>query len=437
MKTTISGIAIVLMLLLSTFSGAVALAPTYQVPVATYDTASARLNVDSITVKDASGSEVARVTSTQVRNLNQYTFVLPAGEYKVIAEKATYRLADADIKVELANLPVISLKLAPLQATPPPANGGTDNTGNTGTTPTASNGINIKDLDFEEDAKPNADVEFTVELKNLWVGTDGKGIDAREVNVNLVIKGIDDGEDVEEDIEFGMIDYKDTESQTVKLTVPVVAEEGRYDVVAKVTWENGETQVFEAPELKKVLNVERDDNAVAITDVVFESDTVRVGDNSQVAVTLANIGKHDEDVKIKLTSSALGLQETSPEFALRESKQTTQYLPFELTKDVKSGKYALTITAYFADGQTVSQTGTLEVEAKAKSPVAQAEPVTVTAVSTVVQETTNAQAQATGVDTNMVAGFIAAILILLAVAAVLGTYAQPKPVIIEKKRSGK
>ncbi|HIH14498.1 MAG TPA: hypothetical protein HA224_04550 [Nanoarchaeota archaeon] len=432
MKTTISGIAIVLMLLLSTFSGAVALAPTYQVPVATYDTANARLNVDSITVKDVAGSEVARVTSAQVRMLNQYTFLLPAGEYRVVAEKANYKLADADIKVEMANLPLISLKLASLQVIPPPANGGT---GNTDTAPTASNGINIKDLDFEEDAKPNQEVEFTIELKNLWTGTDGKGIDAREVNVNLMIKGIDDGEDVEEDVEFGMIDYKDTESQTVKLTVPVTAEEGRYDVVAKITWENDETQVFEAPELKKVLNVERDDNAVAITEVAFESDSLRVGDNSQVAVTLANIGKHDEDVRIKLTSIALGLQETSPEFELRESKETTQYLPFELAKDVKAGKYTVTITAYFADGQTVSQTGTLEVEAKARSPVAQAEPVTVTAVSTVVQETT--EAQATSADTNMIAGFIAAILILLAVAAVLGTYLQPKPVIIEKRRSGK
>ena len=431
-----NALAILAVLLFSALGGAAAIV-TYQVPIATFDASNnAKLVVDYIALNDAAGNEVGKFT-----NVQRVAFVVEdVGEYAVLVHKTGYADKREPVFVEEdgpTKLPTLNIKLTPLPSPPPPS-GGTGETGETGQTGgTTSSGIVIKSLDFEDETKPNADVEFTVELKNLWVGTDGKGIDAEEVTAYLAIRGIDDGSDLTEELEFGTIDYKDTEEQSVTMRVPVDAEDKEFNVVMTLSWENSDGAAFQSttPVTKK-LSVERADHDVAITNVEFESDTVTVGSNSQAAVSLANIGSDDESVKVSVRSDVLGLNEVSPTFKLRESKETTQYVPFSVTKDVKTGNYPATITVYFGSGESATQSVVLAVRAKAV-PQAQ-EPVTVVPVTTTVQQAADETQEAARkpADVNVLAGFAVLVLVLLIVSAFMARQ-QPSSVIVEKRRGGK
>jgi len=384
---------------------------------------------DSISVTDTVTSAVV----CQALNAASKKCFLPDGAYQIAVTKVGHTAQPIPL-VRLSSDWESYYVLTPTTpTTPPPTNGETppptDNTG-----ATASAGMVIKSLDFNDETKPNSDVEFTVELKNLWVGTDGKGVDAREVTAHLTIQGIDDGSDVTEDLEFGAIDYKDTEEQTVTLHIPLVAEDEDFTVSATVSWENKDGVALQSQTpLTKTLTVERADNDVAITGVEFDSASLTVGDNSQVAISLANIGKDDEDVRVRIQSDVLGVSVTSPAFKLRESKEITQYMPFDLGKDVKTGKYPMTITVSFGS-ESVSQSTVLSVSAKAAPQAAQSA-VTVTPVTTTVQDEAP-QAAAQKADANTMAG-LAVLLLVIAIVAFYFTRDSKLPVVVEKKRGGK
>ncbi|MBI2040676.1 MAG: hypothetical protein HYT16_01105 [DPANN group archaeon] len=327
---------------------------------------------DSIVVADAATSSVV----CQGVNAASKSCFLPDGSYQITVTKAGY---------DTKPIPLVRLSsdwtayyVLTSTAPPPPADGGTPTDGTT--TPPAGQTVVLKSLDLSADtAKPTSAVDVAISVKNSW------GHDAFDLVATVSIAGIDSGEDLEQELDFGRLNNKDTEDATATFVVPIDAKEKKYDVNVKFEWQDEDSHQFaQAGQRSEVLEVERAGHEVTLTSAQFTSDSVRPGEQSQVAVALSNIGKKDESVRVKVQSDDLGVQEFSPVFKLGQSEETVQYIPFAVSKDARPGRHVVFFTVTFNDGKDTA-TGSQVINvgaARAEAETLPAVTVTPVAVST-------------------------------------------------------
>ncbi|MBI4095702.1 MAG: hypothetical protein HY438_02480 [DPANN group archaeon] len=369
---------------------------------------------DSIVVTDTATSSVV----CQGVNTASKSCFLPDGAYQITVAKAGYD-AKAIPLVRLSSSDWTSYYVLTSTAPPPPADGGTTPADGT-TTPPAGQTIVLKSLDLSADtAKPTSAVDVAISVKNSW------GYDAFDLVATVSIIGIDNSEDLEQEVNFGRLNNKDTEDATATFTVPIDAKEKKYDVKVKFEWQDEDSHQFtQAGQRSEVLEVERASHEVALTSAQFTSDLVRSGEQSQVAVTLSNIGKKDESVRVKVQSDDLGVQEFSPVFKLGQSEETTQYIPFAVSKDARPGRHVVFFTVTFNDGKDTATGSEVINVGAARSEDAQALPaVTVTPVA-VSTAPGNAETQSgtPQIDNNVLfAVFGGLVVVIAAIVMVLRT----------------
>ena len=271
----------------------------------------------------------------------------------------------------------------------------------------------LKSLEISaNEVKPVGTFDVSIEVKNMW------GTDAENVKATVKIIGLNDNEDLEQDVDFGRIDKKDIESGKATFQVPIDAKEKTYQVSVELSWddENGVEYVADGQRTDSI-KVKRMQHEVVMTESALSSEAVRAGDSTQLGFTLANIGKRDETVQVKVQSDALGVQAFSPTFELEAGKESTQFLPFTIGKAANAGRQLVTITVLFNDGRdSNSQTTVLEVKAPTTQATQDVVSVLPTGAVTVSQApmASAAKAPQPAVDINLVVavGIIAAAIVV-------------------------
>ncbi|MBD3262910.1 PKD domain-containing protein [Candidatus Woesearchaeota archaeon] len=328
-----------------------------------------------------------------------------AGEYE-----ARFIVTDADGDIDTESINIV-------------VNGEADESEDEGETNEGMS-IDLK-INPDDEVKPGQEVEFEVEVENKL------GYDVEDVVVTATIFDIDDGDELEEETEEFDLDGEDKseeETKTLVLTIPYDADEDDYDVEIKVEWEADEDgyNVYE-----DTIEVEKDKHDVVVLSTYLSSETVAPGATADAAVEIANIGKNDENVRIKIQSTDLNIEEWSAEFELEEGDTAVQYIPFKVPENIAASKYFVNSVVYFDDGaefNSDSVTITIEGATDEATGAVSLTPVVATTTSQDTGEDVSDDTFATG-------ALIIGILVLLAAIAAIVKHGLPtrKTEIIKSK----
>jgi hypothetical protein len=343
--------------------------------------------------------------------------LIPYGEYTVTVRESGYL-----DKTEVVNIPEDNMIIVALT----PTDGGTTDDGTGGTEQNSTDGdVRIKDIEIPNEVGPGEEFEIEVDVK-------GYADNLENVVVMVTIVNIDDGDDLEEESDDFSLDNLDKETVNLKFKVPYDVREKKWDVLVRVDWEDEYGQEYFTEDDEK-LDVQKEDHKIDITTLLLSRKSVEPGESVELAVEMINLGDDDEEVKFVVESDDLGIDEESATFDLDEGDDTTQYVPFVVSENVRDGNYYVYVTAVYNEGKssamqsviltvkgvsgvaTGSQYGGTSVGGVTLSPV--------TAVSSV--SGTGYQPGTIGSPATSDVGLIVSVVALLAVLALVGKEVLP------------
>lgn len=222
---------------------------------------------------------------------------------------------------------------------------------------------------IDAEAQPGDTITFTLKLENLFSGDDDDrngNIEIEEVNVEIVIEGIDDDDDIEEDIDVDDIAEDDDESVTIEFEIPKKAVSDDYDVIITVEAEDENGNDFEfTKELR--LEVEREKHKIAIDEASLTQSTLACDRTTTLKVDLINLGdKTEDEASVTIINSALGINLKESNLELDEDpndddNEMTLSFPISISENAIPGIYSIDIRSYY-DGKHVSDAMKVELE---------------------------------------------------------------------------
>ena len=222
-----------------------------------------------------------------------------------------------------------------------------------------------------DEAKPGDEVEIDIEITSNFTNSDedadGDEIDIEDIEVTVTIEGIDDGDDIDEELDSFDLGPGDDDGGKIRFIVPEEVGEGDYDITIEVEGEdtNGTTHRVE---MTLTLQVEKEKHEVRITRAQLSPEQVKCSRNAQLGVTAVNTGQEDEeDNVLTVTSSALGLSFTDTydvqEGEFDDDMKYTKTYSFTVPKGIEPDTYPILVRSTYDDGdESVSKTVNLIVE---------------------------------------------------------------------------
>src|SRR3989344_6323571 len=146
---------------------------------------------------------------------------------------------------------------------------------------------------ISDEAEPGDAVEFMVEVKNNY--TSAENLDIENIQINVRIESIDDGDDLEEEAsDFDLRSGSDKRA-TLRFQVPLEVDEDDFDVVIEAEGEdeNGTDQNIR---MTLKLEVDKESHRLILTRNTLTPAEISCNrKNVQVGVSLLNIGSEDEE----------------------------------------------------------------------------------------------------------------------------------------------
>jgi len=198
----------------------------------------------------------------------------------------------------------------------------------------------ITDVDYDDPVAPGSVMPVTVTLENTdlskdfeeitvkaWLeDSDGLVGDKYKTEVTQV------HQDGEKDVKFNLAIPKDLEEDTYTLKVE-----------AKGQWESSSADI--TVKWTSEVEVEQEDDSVAITDFQLSSESLTAGDSVDVAVAVLNNGKSDEEnVKVRAFIGGAETSVTIP--VLQEGQEQNVYMTLQLPKNLDAGIQTVKAQAY-------------------------------------------------------------------------------------------
>jgi len=218
--------------------------------------------------------------------------------------------------------------------------------------------------DTIDDVKPGDKIEFTGDLENLF--TDDDDIEIEDVNIEIIIEGIDDDDDLENDEDVGDIGADDKESFSLDFDIPNDVEDGDYDVtiIVEADDENGATHYIK---WDLTLELAKEKHEIQIAKTSLTPSKISCSRKVNVNVDLKNQGRSDEDevvVEIESSELEISFEDTSiPEIEEGANDDDSEYdksYAFTISNDVSAGTYPIEIKVYY-DTDTLSETKTVDL----------------------------------------------------------------------------
>ena len=178
----------------------------------------------------------------------------------------------------------------------------------------------------EEGEKPNSQLSFTIEkpddsddfgpgdIITMEVNVENDAGDDKDYIVKAVLYDIETGKKIEEvESDDENIDEDEDYTFRLEMQIPLDADEdykGDYVLYVKAYEDGNEEEQCRSDFIE--LNIGRESHEVIIQSIAISPSTVQAGDEFDVTVSVANIGKKDEEgVMVKLRNDELGIDLTS------------------------------------------------------------------------------------------------------------------------------
>jgi hypothetical protein len=209
------------------------------------------------------------------------------------------------------------------------------------------------------DVKPGQEVEFKIKVKNLY--TVNTGYEIEDIDISLTIENLDDGEDLDEDLNDFDLDYGDSKYKEISIRIPYDTEEEEYDAVIKIDGVSQDGEIHKAS-ATYTINVERDNNEIQILKAEAAG-AAKCGNPVLIEVDIVNIGNADEDVELNIVNANLGIDFTSA-FELDDNPDDSDnrlqklYKIGYLREDAVPGVYTFIVEATYDDGSESESTST-------------------------------------------------------------------------------
>ena len=205
-------------------------------------------------------------------------------------------------------------------------------------------------------AKPGDEVEFLVELENLFHKDDTK-YDIEDTNIQITLKEIDDGDDLDEESDDFIIDAGSKKETSLKFIIPEIVKSGNYNVLIEVQGRNSEnTSNKYTIEWNLKLSIEKKKHDVVLNKYELVPNSLLCGASKTVLnIGLFNMGETNEDsVAIEVKNSGLNINERFTGISLGSDYDSdARYqkdIPLEIEPEfLVAGNYPLIVSVYFDD----------------------------------------------------------------------------------------
>ena len=216
------------------------------------------------------------------------------------------------------------------------------------------------EIDVDDDkVKPGE--SFTVEVDV----TNNLSIDMEDIEVEVVIENIDDGDDLDDDGDIDDLEADEDDNIEFDFETPYAVDDKDYDikVTVKGDAENGTKYEMEA---NATVEVEKDKHELIMKKPTFTIETLKCSRSTELAVTLYNIGTKDEDVELEVYNTELGINKKQT-FDLdsgddEDDIKTNKRVVLDLS-DAEAKIYTFFVKANYDDGDEYeSESLNLKVE---------------------------------------------------------------------------
>jgi hypothetical protein len=199
------------------------------------------------------------------------------------------------------------------------------------------------------EVEPGDSFDVDIEFKNLY--TFQQDIDIEDIDVDIEIKRIDDGDELDDEEEISVLRAEDTKDVDFDFIIPLEADEGKYTVSIKAVGRDLRGQSHSA-NLDFQIDVEKQLHDVRILKAELLPRTVDCNRQSSLDLEVKNIGRDDEDdVAVEVTSSALGLNFYEDNIDLSNDgfdsdSSYEKILVIRTTKETQAGDYPVSIKVF-------------------------------------------------------------------------------------------
>ena len=237
----------------------------------------------------------------------------------------------------------------------------------------------ISDLDVKIDAKtdksiqnntkisreaaPGSKVEFNLEVENLF--TDDEDLEIEDIDVEITIENIDDGDDLDEDVDEFDLKAGKNEDLTIKFDIPLEVDEDIYDVIISIEGQD-ENQTTHEILWNLELQVEKEKHEIRILKAGITPLIISCQRQVALNAEIINTGTEDEDdATLEITSPELGISSVTKGLELDEGTEDnrfTKQVTELIGKDVPAGVYPVTFNTYYDSSLSETKTVDLTVE---------------------------------------------------------------------------
>ena len=168
-----------------------------------------------------------------------------------------------------------------------------------------------------------------------------------DVIVKAQLYDLDDEDDISNVKYSTTIDAEDSKTVTVHLDVPSnIDPDHSYVVRAKVYEESNEEE--QCKEDSVDVNLDKKSHNIAIDSLYLSPTSVGCGDAFSVSLKISNTGSNDEDIKIVVRNSELGIDYTKTSTVDEGDDYSTSF-SFTVPINVSEKNYIIPITVYYDD----------------------------------------------------------------------------------------
>ncbi|MBI2542111.1 hypothetical protein HYV80_05365 [Candidatus Woesearchaeota archaeon] len=216
---------------------------------------------------------------------------------------------------------------------------------------------------ISKDAKPDSEVELTIELRNNF--TSSEGVEIQNIAASASIENIDNEDDIEQESESFDLRADSDKTMRFKFRIPLNAEEGTYSIFIEAEGEdeNGNDHKDEAD---IELEIEKDAHDLKIVGFGISPKEIGCSRNAKANVKIANIGEEEEEsafIEIKSESLNLGVKENINVKSDSNGNIVSRLLEFSVSSSAEKGVHIISANAYSEDGNLKDQrTAEINVE---------------------------------------------------------------------------
>ena len=190
-------------------------------------------------------------------------------------------------------------------------------------------------------------------------------MEIEDIDVEITIEDIDDGDDLDEDVDEFDLKAGKNEDLTIKFDIPLEVDEDIYDVIISIEGQD-ENQTTHEILWNLELQVEKEKHEIRILKAGITPLIISCQRQVALNAEIINTGTEDEDdATLEITSPELGISSVTKGLELDEGTEDnrfTKQVTELIGKDVPAGVYPVTFNTYYDSSLSETKTVDLTVE---------------------------------------------------------------------------